>query len=73
MGRAQAHLGQDMKLISSSEFRKTYQHLNEPTMVLTHGHVIGVWTPQGVQVVNQYGTIEDQAKQQEGQREQRSV
>lgn len=48
-----------MKLISSSEFRKTYQHLKEPHLVLVHGHVIGMWTPQGVQVVNQYGTMSE--------------
>ena len=34
-----------MKTISSAEFRKTYQRLEEEVEVTANGHAIGVWRP----------------------------
>lgn len=34
-----------MKSIPSSEFRKTYANLTEPTIVTVLGHDIGEWIP----------------------------
>jgi hypothetical protein len=34
-----------METLSSSEFRKVYAKLSEPTLVVVNGHRIGLWTP----------------------------
>ena len=37
-----------METIASSEFRKLYQHLDEPTRVIANGRPLGVWYPAQV-------------------------
>ena len=34
-----------MNVMPSSQFRKDYGKLTEPTVVTVNGHVIGTWTP----------------------------
>lgn len=34
-----------VRSIPSSEFRKTYQHINERVIVVVHNHPIGIWEP----------------------------
>lgn len=34
-----------MDELPSTEFRKRFARLTEPTVVTVNGHVIGVWTP----------------------------
>jgi hypothetical protein len=35
-----------MKIMSSSEFRKSYATIADTTVVTVNGHSIGVWTPR---------------------------
>ena len=35
-----------MDEISSTEFRRRYSSLTEPTIVRVGGHVLGLWTPR---------------------------
>jgi hypothetical protein len=34
-----------MEALASSEFRKTFARLREPTVVQVNGHTLGTWTP----------------------------
>lgn len=34
-----------MDALASSEFRKTFARLREPTVVQVNGHTLGTWTP----------------------------
>jgi hypothetical protein len=36
-----------MDALTSTEFRKRYASLTEPTTVTVNGHAIGIWTPSG--------------------------
>jgi hypothetical protein len=46
-----------MNELPSSEFRKTFARLTEPTMVTVNGHRIGMWAP--IQVLDE---VMDRAK-----------
>lgn len=34
-----------MDVLTSTEFRKRYARLTEPTLVVVNGHSIGIWNP----------------------------
>lgn len=42
-----------MEVLPSSEFRKRYPRLTEPTEVTADGRVIGVWTPSVAMVIRE--------------------
>jgi hypothetical protein len=37
--------------LASTEFRKTYQHIRQKTIVTVNDHAIGLWTPLDFEVV----------------------